>query len=152
MHPLEYSYSFNMQIIKQYFSDFNEDEMVYSLQRNNEIGWEFGHIVLCRFMIKQMLGQSVEDIGKWKECFDIGSNGLWSDKNLKKIDLDEAIEAIEISLDDKAVESLEKPMKHFIANEEKTLFDNILFMFWHESHHLGKISCARKALGKKGLA
>ena len=152
--PIALTFAFSDSFVLQALEGLTHEELWRRLTTfNNPLLWVAGHIVQCRAMVLQMLGEQA-DTG-WGSLFDRGAK-IGDPKNYPSgpevarmmREISPRLHAAIAALQD---EQLNRPASLPIPGI-KTLTDELAFFAMHDAYHVGQLAYVRKGLGYPGLA
>jgi hypothetical protein len=147
-------YGRNVQIVKMQAEGLShEDSLVQLPFRGNCLNWVVGHLLSNRRNILKLLG--VEDFRPDIniERYDRESDPvLVNDESVIPLDelislLDQAQERLAAALAKETVETLQRAAP-YRDRAEQTVAYWLLFLFFHDSYHVGQTEILRQAAGK----
>jgi uncharacterized protein YndB with AHSA1/START domain len=120
----------------------------------NPMLWIAGHIVQTRASMLRLLGEPF-DTG-WTDLFSRGAALAESSRYPSRDDIDrinrEIINRLKVKFAALTDEDLAAPARGRQVPGAKTVGDQLTFLAFHESYHIGQLAYVRKALGHSALA
>lgn len=148
-------YRFNSQFLENLVNDLAPEEWLHRPdEKSNHIAWVVGHVVWTRRQLLRRLGTQWD--APWLGLFARGEKidpaaaypspevllGAWRDVGATLSNTLESIseEALAAPAPQPGPPSADGKVSGFVS-----------FLAWHETYHIGQISCLRGLLGHKGL-
>jgi uncharacterized damage-inducible protein DinB len=141
-------------VLQLAFSDLDQDTAIRRLSGDAgpSIAWEIGHVMFYRVRIIVLLGHKYDF--PYKETFEGDANDgstypLLNDfaSQWKKI-----AEALESALKSATDEQLDGPIPTAGPHDERTMYDLLTFLCWHEAYHAGQLGSIRTHFGMPQLS
>ena len=156
--PLEFlakGFDWNQKVLMGLVDGFSDEDHRKCFNGAKCSYWLLGHHAACRRMVARMLGLDVlED--SWENFFGMESSGEvtpdWPGLELLISDSAEVGAKISTALAGMTAEKCEQKSKAIHSDEESTMSGKMLFMYWHESFHLGQVALVRSMLALPYLA
>ncbi len=117
------------------------------------VAWTIGH--LCHYKVKmlQLLGRATESsfaaLFEHAAATDGANYPALAELLTSFSTLNSELSA---AVSEASAAQLEAPMPGSGPQDEKKVFDTLLFLAWHEAYHLGGIGAIRKDLGRKAIS
>ena len=152
--PIATIFAFSDSFVLQALEGLTHEELWRPLTTsNNPLLWVAGHIVQCRAMVLQILGEQV-DTG-WGSLFDRGAKignpkDYPSGPEVARL-MSEISPRLHNALASLQDEQLSRPASLPIPGLT-TLTDELAFFALHDGYHVGQLAYVRKGLGYPGLA
>jgi len=152
--PIATIFAFSDSFVFQALEGLTHEELWRPLTTsNNPLLWVAGHIVQCRAMVLQILGEPAET--GWGSLFDRGAKignpkEYPSGPEVARV-MSEISPRLHSALASLRDEQLNRPASLPIPGL-KTLTDELAFFALHDGYHVGQLAYLRKGLGYPGLA
>jgi len=157
-HPLDFlakGFDWNQQVLTGLIDGFSDADHTRCFNEAKCSLWLLGHHAACKRMVGRILGLDVE-AASWEEYFGMESSGEvtddWPGVDALVADSAEIGGKVSTALAQLTPEKCEQKSKAIHSNEESTLSEKMLFMYWHECFHLGQVAMIRTMLGLPYLA
>lgn len=116
------------------------EESIIEIQYISTVNWILGHIVLTRFqLLNNNLGNSNFDISSLQDVYD---RGTFFNLNSNFLRFEELLDLFKSTH-----EAITTGLKNSEIDEKQ--LKTVIFLFQHESYHIGQIGLLRKLLGKE---
>jgi hypothetical protein len=153
--PIALQLKLNGGLIKTAMDGLSRDELWHRpTDRSNPIFWIFGHIVATRASLAGMIGEPIAT--GWEKTFARGADLLPADQYPKIQEIErvnrDAVERLKKRFATLTDAELAGPPTLTVLPGVKTLADQIAFVAFHESYHVGQMAYVRKALGHTRVA
>lgn len=144
-------FDFNTRVIHMHVDDLTHAESLIQPPANgNCLNWILGHVISSRHIVLSMVGGqslwSADQLARYKrESAPITDDGpgvlpledLLADLDESGARLVAAIRALPPEAAERSIEGFSEPL----GNE-------LLFLYWHESYHIGQMDFSRKFAGR----
>jgi uncharacterized damage-inducible protein DinB len=153
--PLAVIFSANDGLITRAIDGLSEDELWHRpSDHSNPMFWLVGHVVHTRGSVLRLLGEEYRT--GWGEIFrrgaaldDRGAYPAFAEIQRVRTDLMSRMRALLSAATD---DVLARPATMHLPGGTKTIADQIGFLAFHESYHVGQLAYIRKLLGYSGIA
>lgn len=129
------------------------DSLLVPSYGGNNLNWIFGHIILSRHRVLELL--DLDPI--WNEetmsLYETGSERITADKAVQletlHTDLETTSDRIGNALEGKSLADMAFQLQlETDAQPPPTLGQELLGLYWHESYHIGQLELLRRVAGK----
>lgn len=131
------------------FSDLDQDTAIRRLGGDSgpSIAWEIGHILFYRVRIIVLLGHKHEF--PYSETFegDAGDGSTYPTLEDFATQWKTVAEVLESALKSATDEQLDGPIPTAGPHDERTMYDLLTFLCWHEAYHAGQLGSIRTHFG-----
>ena len=136
------------------FSDLDQDTAIRRLGGDTgpSMAWEIGHMMFYRVRIIVLLGHKHDF--PYKETFegDAGDGSTYPSVDDFATQWKTIAEALEAALKAATDEQLDGPIPSAGPHDERTMYDLVTFLTWHESYHTGQLGSMRTHFGLPQLS
>lgn len=153
--PLAVIFSANDGLITRAVDGLTADELWHRpSDHSNPMHWLVGHIVHTRAFVLRLLGEEYRT--GWGEIFRRGAS-LGERRDYPELAAIDRVRAdissrIRTQLSTATDDVLARPATMQLPGGTKTIADQIGFLAFHESYHVGQLAYIRKLLGHSGIA
>ena len=153
--PVSLIFKLNTGLMRSTLDGVGADELTQRpTPLTNPMLWIFGHIVQTRAMMLGLLGDPF-DTG-WADLFTRGAALHETSRYPSHSDLDEIhrriVDRLKVKFDALTDADLAAPARGKPLPGAKTVGDQLAFLAFHESYHVGQLAYVRKALGHSAIA
>ena len=147
------NYQLNTLVLDSILKDLKEPDSLGKTGQSNTIGWIFGHIILGRGSILNLLKIDYQKMDKEEKY----KRGSIKDSNVKLDPLEGMAVFIKRgTLIEEAIQhidevKLNEEIGYKLPGGGDRVKDAILFTAWHETFHIGQIDLILSAVGKGGI-
>jgi len=144
-------FGFSYRAINLNIDDISDEEsLIVPQPAGNCMNWILGHIILSRNSMLKSLGQEELRIQTKFEHYERGAASETDSQNLTSF---EQLKNDFRSINERFLSVLNDiPLEKFnqVSHTNKTLADDLAFLYFHEAYHAGQIGLIRRLLGRKG--
>lgn len=141
-------------IMQLNFSDLDQDTAVRRLNGDSgpSIAWEIGHVLFYRFRIIVLLGH--EHAFPYEETFEgeAGDGSTYPTLEDFASQWNKIGKVFEAALASATDEQLDGPIPTAGPHDERTMYDLLKFLCWHEAYHMGQLGSIRTHFGMTALS
>ena len=149
------SFEFSGMMLDGLLQGFGPDDYTRQFEQARVAHWQIGHLAHCRRLVQRMLGAG-EPLEHWETWFGMESSGKpmasWPDPEEIVRDFHYCGRTIADHLRTMTQDQIEQPQQYIMGDEQVPMQDNLLFMCFHESYHIGQVGYIRSLLGLPYIA
>ena len=145
---LAYYYGLTYNVIHRQLDGLtNEDSLLQPPFRGNCLNWVLGHIVFSRGSVLTLLGEDAPWTTEESDRYIRNSEPVTNEKDA--LSLERLLNGLEGS-QARILSGLEKVSAEKLAamNDDETVAEQIAFLQWHETYHVGQLEPLRQLAGK----